>query len=381
MRAATPENQAERLEELESYGILDTGPEESFDEVIDLVKQICDVPIALISLVDGERQWFKSRSGFHAEQTTLDMAICGHAILADDVLEIPDTREDPRTADNPICTDGREPIRFYAGAPLMTRNGYALGTLCVLDTQPRTLAPVQRKALRTMARQVMRQLDLRRALRNETILRDEIDHRVKNSLQTVTSFIRLYSARARSDEAREALQAILRRVDAIAQLHAELYRTSEFDVVRLDTYLTRVTELMRGSIDRRVRLRTHFAPVRVDSRKAATLAMIVSEFTANANKHAFPDDREGVVTLTLEQGEDGGLHLICADDGVGDAVESLSAAGSEIASIGMRLMESAAEQIGGQLTVNAGPAGYRLDLVTSPDAAEAPLQEVLFSAE
>ncbi|ETX16610.1 histidine kinase [Roseivivax halodurans JCM 10272] len=381
MRAATPDNQAERLEELESYGILDTGAEDSFDEVTALVKHICDVPVALISLVDADRQWFKSRAGFEPVQTSIDMAICAHTILQEDVLEIRDTQEDARTRDNPLCTEGETPIRFYAGAPLISRSGYALGSLCVIDTQPRELNEVQREALTTMARQVMRQLDLRRALRNEAILRDEIDHRVKNSLQTVASFIRLYTARAKQDETRDALQAISRRVNAIAQLHTELYQTSEFDMIRLDTYLTRVCELMRGSIGRNVRIRTNFAPVRVDSRKAATLAMIASEFAANSSKHAFPDGRKGTVTISLQKDAEDAIHLVCEDDGIGDQAETLRSEGSEMSSIGMRLMESAAEQIGGQLELGAGPDGYRLSLVTTPGSAEAGPREVLFSAE
>ncbi|SLN31663.1 putative sensor histidine kinase pdtaS [Roseivivax jejudonensis] len=381
MRAPTPDDQAERLEELESYGILDTAPEDSFDEVAELVKQFCDVPVALISLVDSDRQWFKARAGFAMPETPLDMSICSHTILQEEVLEIPDTLADPRTADNPICKTGAEPVRFYAGAPLISRSGYALGSLCVLDVKPRILTDAQRSALETMARQVMRQLDLRRALRNEAILRNEIDHRVKNSLQTVASFIRLYTARARNEETKEALNAISRRVTAIAQLHNELYRTSEFDMIRLDTYLGRVCDLLRGPMSKNVSIRASIAPARVDSRKAATLAMIVSEFAANATKHAFPDNRRGTVEITLTQEEDEAIRLICADDGIGDQATHLPTADSEITSIGMRLMESAAEQIGGELSLVAGADGYRLELVTPPNVAEAGPREVLFSAE
>ena len=381
MRAPTPENQADRLEELESYGILDSGPEESFDEVVALVRQLCDVPVALISLVDKDRQWFKARVGFAPPQTPIEMSICAHAILEDDVLEIPDTWEDPRTVDNPICRDGDEPMRFYAGAQLVSGSGFVLGTLCILDTKPRRLTDVQKQALKTLARQVMRQLDLRRALRNEAILRNEIYHRVKNSLQTVASFIRLYGARARSEETRDALAAIGRRVNAISQLHNELYRTSEFDMIRLDTYLNRVTDLLRGSFTRGVTMRTHVAPVRVDSRKAATFAMIVSEFAANAIKHAFPDGREGVITVSLYRDEEDAIHLVCSDNGIGNQAQSLTAADDEVTSIGMRLMESAAEQLGGHMDLQGTPDGYRLELVTPPGSAEAGPREVLFSAE
>ncbi|MHA6345217.1 histidine kinase dimerization/phosphoacceptor domain -containing protein [Roseivivax sp. CAU 1761] len=381
MRAATPHNQSERLEELESYGILDSGAEESFDEVVELVKSLCDMPIALISLVDRDRQWFKARVGFELPQTDLDRSICSHAILDGDILEIPDTWLDARTRDNPLCATQDQPVRFYAGMPLITANGFTLGTLCVLDTRPRTLTALQRKSLRIMARQVMRQLDLRRALRNEEILRKEIDHRVKNSLQTVASFTRLYGQRAHSAETRDALAAIDRRVSAIAQLHSELYQTSEFDLIRLDRYLKRVTELLQGSLGPNVRLKTSLAPLRVDSRKAAALAMIVSEFTANADKHAFPDGRSGVVEIDLRANGGDSIHLECRDNGVGDRAVRPAAAETGIASIGKRLMESAAEQIGGSFALDSTPAGYRLTLITSPETAAAGPRAVALSAE
>ncbi|ETX30617.1 histidine kinase dimerization/phosphoacceptor domain -containing protein [Roseivivax isoporae] len=381
MRAPTPENQAERLEELASYGILDTAAEASFDEVAALVKTLCDVPIALVSLVDRDRQWFKARDGFDLPETPLDQSICSYTILGDDILEIPDTLNDVRTCENPLCTRQEKPIRFYAGAPLVSRAGYALGSLCVLDTQPRTLSKTQRDALGTLARQVMRQLELARALRNEEVLRSEIDHRVKNSLQTVSSFIRLHSVRARQDETRDALAAIQRRVTAITQLHSELYRTSEFDMIRLDTYLDRVTDLLRGSFEGNVRLETRLAPARVDSRKAATLAMIVSEFTANAIKHAFPDNRDGVVTISLTRDADNAIRLECRDNGIGNRATRLPRPETEISSIGMRLMESAAEQIGGQMSVEATAEGYCLRLVTDPGIAEPGPRAVVFSAE
>ncbi len=361
MKALPPSTQTERLEELASFEVLDTDTESSFDDLVALVAGICETPVALISLVDRDRQWFKARFGFDAEQTPQNESICSHAILSDDLLEIEDTRLDARTADNPLCVTLKEPICFYAGAPLVTQSGQKMGTLCVLDIRPRRLNDLQRETLRVLAAQVMRQLELGRALHTEGVLRDEIDHRVKNSLQTVISFIRLYSGRSRQPETRDALAAIGRRVDAIVQLHSELYQTSEFDTIRLDRYIERVVRLLQGTASSNIRIGTDIAAVSTDSRKAATLAMIISEFCANAIKHGFPDGRTGRIHVGLHVQDDGALLLDCHDNGVGNA--SVPAVAEDtMVSIGTRLMETAAEQIGGSMDLTAGDDGYRLRL-------------------
>jgi two-component sensor histidine kinase len=329
----------------------------------------------LISLVDRDRQWFKARFGFGVDQTPLEQSICSHAILNEDILEIEDTWLDSRTADNPLCISLDDPIRFYAGAPLMTATGIKLGTLCVLDVTPRRLTALQQQTLRVLAGQVMRQLELRRALQTETVLRDEIDHRVKNSLQTVTSFIRLYSSRAKQPETRDALAAIGRRVDAIVQLHSELYQTHEFDMIRLDRYIDRVVRLLQGTAGTNIRIETAIAKVSTDSRKAATLAMIISEFCANSVKHAFPSGRQGKIRIELSELDRGAMLLVCKDDGVGSA-EAEAPAEQEMVSIGKRLMETAAEQIGGEMTLSAKSDGYelRLEFNHPPDVLEAPVR-------
>ncbi|HEY1366562.1 MAG TPA: ATP-binding protein [Gaiellaceae bacterium] len=162
MRPPTPANERERLAALRRYDILDTPPEQTFDDLALLAAQVCGTPISLVTLVDEERQWFKARVGIELTASAREVSICAHAIAGEGLLEVPDAELDPRFLDNPYVTaDGG--FRFYAGAPLVTPEGAALGTLCVIDRRPRRLSDHQREALRALARQVVAQLELRRA--------------------------------------------------------------------------------------------------------------------------------------------------------------------------------------------------------------------------
>ncbi len=164
MKAPPAKYEEARIQALRGYGILDTLEEQSFNDITMLASFICDAPIALISLVDAERQWFKSRVGLQAAQTPREHAFCAHAILQpSDVMIVNDAMVDPRFLDNPLVT-GDPHIRFYAGAPLVTPSGDALGTICVIDRAPRELPARKIEALRALSRQVVAQLELRRAI-------------------------------------------------------------------------------------------------------------------------------------------------------------------------------------------------------------------------
>ncbi len=170
--APLPPDEEARLAALRLYDVLDTPPEQPFDDLAELAAHICAAPIALISLIDEDRQWFKSRVGLDARETTRDIAFCAHAIQQPDLFIVEDAARDARFSDNPLVT--AEPhIRFYAGAPLITPEGRALGTLCVIDRQPRSLAPDHQRALRVLSRHVMTQLELRRRDREANELRAE----------------------------------------------------------------------------------------------------------------------------------------------------------------------------------------------------------------
>ena len=161
--APLPPDEPARLEALRRYHVLDTPPEQCFDDLTKLAAYICKTPIALVTLVDAERQWFKARVGIDICETQRNISFCAHAILGREPLVIPDARQDQRFASNPLVS-GPPNLRFYAGAPLITREGHALGTLCVADPEPHELSRGQREALQSLARQAAAQLELRRSV-------------------------------------------------------------------------------------------------------------------------------------------------------------------------------------------------------------------------
>jgi GAF domain-containing protein len=159
--APLPPDEPARLAKLKSYDLLDTEREPGFNDIALLASQICETPIAAITLIDRERQWFKASVGLPIPETARDLAFCAHTILQSELLQVPDATVDPRFADNEMVL-GEPKIRFYAGAPLVTPDGYRLGSVCVVDRVPKKLRDEQRRALETLARLTMMLFELRR---------------------------------------------------------------------------------------------------------------------------------------------------------------------------------------------------------------------------
>jgi diguanylate cyclase (GGDEF)-like protein len=187
MIAPKPLDEEARLTALAETGLLDTPPEPDFDQIVKLAALVCEMPISLITLVDEDRQWFKSNVGFGLPETSRDVAFCAHAILQPDMFLVPDAVLDPRFAQNPLVT-GDPSIRFYAGIPLAAE-GHNIGTLCVIDREPRKLTTTQESALRVLANQVMTQIELRRqllALQVAVTERDRVTRELRHSQGELT---------------------------------------------------------------------------------------------------------------------------------------------------------------------------------------------------
>jgi GAF domain-containing protein len=187
---ATPapvKDEAARLAALQKYAILDTEPEQAFDDLAQLASFVCGTPLAMISLIDENRQWFKSKIGITASQTDRDIAFCATAIQQADVFVVPDALNDERFRNNPLVV-GEPNVRFYAGAPLINEDGLALGTICVVDRVPRELGADQRAALQSLSRLVLAQLEFRR---NLLLLKEALADRTKEEHEREKELLKL----------------------------------------------------------------------------------------------------------------------------------------------------------------------------------------------
>lgn len=348
-------NEVDRLRELRRYGILDTERERAFDELVEIASVICDVPVSLISFVDEDRQWFKAEVGLCMVSTPIEASMCGHAILQGDFIEIPDTLNDARTADNPLCA-GDDAFRFYAGAVLQGASGLPLGTLCILDRRPRTLTDHQRQVLRVLARLIMRELELRVALEQEQTLRREVDHRMKNSLASVGSLLSVKAMREPDAAARHALEEASSLIRSIASLHAELHEIEGSERVNLRSLFGRVQGDLNKLLPEGVTLEVTIGADRATPKLANALVLIVNEFVSNSMKHAFATGG-GSVHIAINAGDEGGT-IVCRNDGSATPEDAERAATGS--GLGTQVIQSLAHSMNGTATWNADGAGMEL---------------------
>ncbi len=371
MQASAHPRESDRIAALRSYGILDTPRSKDFDDVIETLAKICDVPIALLSLIDEERQWFKATVGYDAQEGLRSKSICAYTILGDDVLVVADTHTEKRFRDMEIC-QGPQALRFYAGAPLRTSDGLSIGTLCVVDYVPRDLPEELQQLLRVMADQVMRQIELRRAaviqdqtqgelreaLEQKRLLIKEIDHRVKNSLQTINSFLQLQALSAKTEAERRSLEEAEARVMTVARVHQQLYTAGDHRRVQLASFLSGLAVALEEVAEAGVRITVDSEPAHVSGRHASSVGILVNEVVSNALKYAFPElGKGGRVHITLAR-EGDELHLSIVDDGVGFD----PAAPPRGTGVGMRIVDGMVRSLRGRLEVSSGPEGTRFHL-------------------
>ena len=367
MQAPTPENEIARLAALYRYNILDTPQEQAFDDLTRLVADICGTPIAVINLIDRERQWFKSEIGLGVRETPLDISICAHAILQPGIFIVPDTTQDERFASNPLVT-GKPGLRFYAGALLESSDGYPLGTLCVLDYQPRKLTENQQHALHTLARQAMAQLELRVKIAegqemNERLRRAmaESHHRIKNSFQMITSLIEIQLREDRTHIPQSEYQKLKLHVSALSSIHDLLTKEAKgadsFGYLSLKESMANLIPLLQRTIGSR-RIHAEVEDALLPLKQGVSLALLVSELVSNAIKHA-----EGEVQVRFRvSGRT--LHLEVRDDGVGFAANFDPLAS---ANTGLELVESFARyDLGGTTSYGNHPGGGGQVVVTIP---------------
>lgn len=347
-----------RQSALQRYAILDTPREGEFDDIVKFVASVCEVPVALVSLLDTTRQWFKAETGLGLSETPVSQSICVHAVQLGGFVEIHDTLLDPLSCANEVC-QGETPVRFYAGAPLIAPDGHRLGMLCVLDMQPRTLTALQRRTIEVMAVQVMRLIELRGALARVDVLRREVDHRVKNSLASIAAVVSMQAARTDSAEVRAALGEVQSRLVVQAALHEQLVSSDDGARADLADYLGRLAPPLRTLLPEGVRLDVVAEPIELSGEQLGRVGLIVNEFVTNAGKYGFPADAIGAVNVQGEQLDDGTYRVTCADDG--QAGDTALAAARDGKGLGARIIKAAAVSLGGAAEWSLGGPGLRLE--------------------
>jgi signal transduction histidine kinase len=406
---------------LTRYDILDTPAEAEFDDFTWLASRVCGTPIALISLVDAERQWFKSRVGLDASETPRELAFCAHAILGPDVFEVPNTLEHERFADNPLVS-GAPDIRFYAGAPLVNADGMPVGTLCVIDTVARKLSAEQRESLARLGRQVVAQMELRLAKRElqerlelQVRAQEEIkrlhaglkEHaaQVEHANRELTEFAYVVSHDLKAPlrgigslaswlhkdyadkidaEGRKHLEMIMGRVSRMNGLidgilsYSRAGRSGEGAVdVDLALLVPNTIDLLAPPAHIRVEIVTPLPHMVIEPTKAQQL---FQNLLSNAIKYM--DKPEGHIRVGCEAGDDGFWHFWVADNGPGieekyfenifQLFQTLAPRDSvEGSGVGLALVKKIVELDGGRVWCESTPGSGTTFHFTLPKAPTA----------
>lgn len=383
--APDPSNEQERLKTLYEYNILDTLPEQDFDDITRIASEICNTPISLVSIIDAHRQWFKSKHGLDVPETPREMAFCAHAILQpQQIMEVPDSSQDERFHDNPLVT-GDPHVAFYAGVPLVTENGHALGTLCVLDNTPKKLSQHQLDTLKALANQVVCQLELRHKVQElhthqqqlEMVNREleryaqVVAHDLKSPLNTIlgiTNLMNILYANQLDPEGREYVQMLdfsshrmKYMIDGILAYSKTTRSVSgEKEDIDFATLMQEINSLLAPTPGFTIDYQTDTAIIHT-SRMA--LQQILINLCTNAIK--YNDKTEGRVTVTCTDKKTH-YELTVADNGPGipaahhekifNLFHTLGRKDryeQEGTGIGLATVKKLAEQLNGHVSVNS----------------------------
>jgi signal transduction histidine kinase len=338
-----PADETARLAALHDAAVLDTEPEEDFDDIALLASEICGTPIGLVSLVDEKRQWFKAKVGLDLGETTRDLSFCAHTINGHELLEVPDATADERFADNPVVQPSGGGIRFYAGAPVVLDGTHSVGTVCVVDRVPRELSEAQRRALRSLARHAAVQLELRRFARQAGDFADRlrqldrmkdsflatVSHELRTPLSTIRGYLEmLLEGDFDSETSRRFMSVMQRNSDRLLRLIDELLLVArlteesiELDVSEIDlaAIARQVTDGCRPLAEHRgVTLHDQTRspdPARGDAKR---LAQALNHLVVNAVKFT---GEGGEITIGSAAGDEAALTI--TDTGAGIAAEDL----------------------------------------------------------
>jgi two-component sensor histidine kinase len=352
-----PKNEPQRMAAVKRYEILDTPADGSFDRVTAIAARRFGVPISIISIVDNDRIWFKSHHGLEGvKQIDRVPGLCASAILLPDPHILPDATKDIRSLANPLVA-GDFGLRFYAGVPLQTSDGFNLGTLCVIDKEPRPITEDQIEDLKDLASLVMDQLEFRlsalralamadKSLSQANLLAREIDHRVMNSLQFVTAMLRLQGKKASGAEAAAEIEAAANRVAAVARVHRHFHIEDDTATVPALTYLRRLCEDLSGILGVTVEVDGENGLLPTTS--IQPVGLIVNELVINAAKHG-----AGKVNVTYRC--NGVSKITVCDEGSGLPPGFDPATNAN--GLGMKIADVLAKQLGGSFEAGSNPAG------------------------
>ncbi len=379
--ALIPQDEEARLHALLQYDILDTEAEAVYDDFVRLASFICQTPIALISLVDPNRQWFKAKVGCSASETSREIAFCSHAILQSDVFVVPDTQADQRFFDNPLVT-GDPHIRFYAGAPLITPDGLAIGTLCAIDREPRKLSQEQISSLETLARQVVSQLELRRltkelqqVVESKNKLFHILSHDLRSPFNGILAFAKMLTEEAETlttDEIQDFSQTVLTSAEQFMHLLENLLQSTRFELgsleyrpcnIVIDTVVANVLMLLKNNAtQKKVHLSYEPNPGKEVFADQTMLHSIFQNLIGNAIK--FTPSGGRVMIQVTEQ--DAMYQISIVDTGVGVTPEKVSmlfepmvgrttdgTSGEKGTGLGLLLCKDFVEKHGGRLWVDS----------------------------